>query len=344
MRAVVCRTLGEPEELDVIERDSAPCGPGQVRIRVWAAGVNYVDALFVQGRYQIKPPLPFVPGSELAGEITEIGSDVATLSADTIDATIDDTTDDGSPRWQVGDRVFASIGLGAFADEVLVPASVPVPIPANLSYGQAATMGQSYATAWFTLTRRTAVQAGDWVVVLGAAGGLGLATLDVARCLGANTIAVASSAERLRLCIERGAHQVVDYSSEDLKTRVRELTDGGAQIVVDPVGGPTTDAALRSLGNGGRLMILGFASGDIPALPANQVLLRNRSVLGVDWGAWALAEPEANRALMDEVLGRVASGDLRPVEPTGYALNDAPNALRDLLERRVVGKACLTTG
>jgi len=344
MRAVVCRALGEPEELDVVERDSAPCGPGQVRIRVWAAGVNYVDALFVQGRYQIKPPLPFVPGSELAGEITEIGSDVATLSADTIDATIDDTTDDGSPRWQVGDRVFASIGLGAFADEVLVPASVPVPIPANLSYGQAATMGQSYATAWFTLTRRTAVQAGDWVVVLGAAGGLGLATLDVARCLGAKTIAVASSAERLRLCIERGAHQVVDYSSEDLKTRVRELTDGGAQIVIDPVGGPTTDAALRSLGNGGRLMILGFASGDIPALPANQVLLRNRSVLGVDWGAWALAEPEANRALMDEVLGRVASGDLRPVEPTGYALNDAPNALRDLLERRVVGKACLTTG
>jgi len=340
MRAVVCRTLGEPEELDVIERDSAPCGPGQVRIRVWAAGVNYVDALFVQGRYQIKPPLPFVPGSELAGEITEIGSDVATLSADTID----DTTDDGSPRWQVGDRVFASIGLGAFADEVLVPASVPVPIPANLSYGQAATMGQSYATAWFTLTRRTAVQAGDWVVVLGAAGGLGLATLDVARCLGANTIAVASSAERLRLCIERGAHQVVDYSSEDLKTRVRELTDGGAQIVIDTVGGPTTDAALRSLGNGGRLMVLGFASGDIPDVAANQVLLRNRSVLGVDWGAWAMAEPEANRALMDEVLGCVESGDLRPVEPTGYALKDASSALRDLLERRVVGKACLTTG
>ena len=331
MRAVVCRALGEPEELEVIERDAAPCAPGQVRIKVWAAGVNYVDALFVQGRYQIKPPLPFVPGSELAGEITEVGSEV-------------DTDDDGTPGWQVGDRVIASVGLGAFADEVLVPASVPVPIPANLSYEQAATTGQSYATAWFTLTRRTTVQTGDWVVVLGAAGGLGLATLDVARHLGANTIAVASSPERLRLCIERGAHQVIDYSTEELRTRVRELTDGGAQIVVDPVGGSTTDAALRSLGNGGRLMILGFASGDIPAVAANQVLLRNRSVLGVDWGAWAMAEPEANRALMNEVLGRIEAGDLRPVEPTAYPLDEASRALRDLLERRVVGKACLTTG
>jgi NADPH2:quinone reductase len=328
VRAVVCREFGEPETLEVTERDPAPCGPGQVRVRVRAAGVNYVDALFVQGRYQITPPLPFVPGSELAGEITEVGADVPTVTA--------------HGGWQVGDRVMASIGLGAFADEVLVPASVLVRVPESLTFGQAATIGQSYATAWFTLTRRTTVQPGEWVLVLGAAGGLGLATLDVARCLGARTVAAASDPERLRLCIERGAHEVVDYRAEELRFRVRELTGGGADVAVDPVGGDTTEQALRSLGNNGRLMVLGFASGEIPQLPANQVLLRNRSVLGVDWGAWAMAHPEDNRALFDEVLTAVEDRRLLPVEPTTYRLEEAGTALRDLLARRVVGKACIT--
>ncbi len=310
----------------VDEREPGPCGPGQVRIRVRAAGVNFVDALFVQGRYQIQPPLPFVPGSELAGEVTEVGGQAE------------------AEGWRVGERVLASVGLGAFADEVLVPASVPVRIPDELSDGQAATIGQSYATAWFTLTRRTTLSPEDWVLVLGAAGGLGLATLDVARCLGARTVAAASDAERLRLCIERGAHEVVDYSVEELRHRVREITSGGADVAVDPVGGPLAEQALRSLGNGGRLAILGFASGDIPQLPANQVLLRNRTVLGVDWGAWAMANPEDNRSLFAEVLQAVVERRLHPVEPTAYPLESAAVALRDLLERRVVGKACLTTG
>ncbi len=327
VRSVVCRELGEPELLEVTDRDPAPCGPGQVRIRVRAAGLNYVDALFVRGGYQIQPPLPFVPGSELAGEVTEVGSDVG----------------DGDGAWRVGDRVLASIGLGAFADEVLVPASVPIRIPEALSFGQAATIGQSYATAWFTLTRRTVVEPDEWVLVLGAAGGLGLAMLDVARCLGARTVAAASGPDRLRLCIERGAHDVVDYSTDELRLRVREITGGGADVAVDPVGGPLAEQALRSLTNGGRLMVLGFASGDIPRLPANQILLRNRSVLGVDWGAWAMSHPEDNRTLFDEVLGAVEERRLHPVEPTAYPLDQAGRALRDLLERRVIGKACLTT-
>ncbi len=322
MRAVVCHSFAEPEQLEVEQLDTAPCGSGQVRVHVWASGLNYVDALFVQGKYQIRPALPFVPGSEIAGEVTEVGADVQGVS--------------------VGDRVMASVGLGGFADEIVLAPSQLISIPDRLSYGQAATMTQSYATAWFSLTRRTVVRPEEWVLVLGAAGGVGLAMLDVARALGAQTIAAASNDEKLRLCIQRGAHGVIDYSSEDLKVRARELTGGGVDIAVDPVGGDLTDPALRALRNYGRLLVIGFASGTIPRLPANQVLLRNRSVLGVDWGAWAMADPDGNAAVMNEVLSHVEDGSLTPAEPTAYPLHDAGTALRDLLERRVTGKACLT--
>jgi NADPH2:quinone reductase len=322
MRAVVCESFSEPEQLQLHQLDTPPCGPGQVRVHVWASGVNFVDALLVQGRYQIRPPLPFVPGSEIAGEVTEVGAEV-----------------DG---FSVGDRVMASVGLGGYADEIVLAPGQLVPIPDRLSYGQAATMTQSYATAWFALTRRTLVAADEWVVVLGAAGGVGLATMDVARSLGAKVLAAASTDEKLQLCIERGAHNVVNYATEDLKARVRELTDGGADVVVDPVGGDASEPALRALGNGGRFLVIGFASGTIPELPANQILLRNRTVLGVDWGAWAMADPAANADVVAEVLEKVAEGVLTPAEPATYALGDAGTALRDLLERRITGKVCLT--
>lgn len=317
----MCREFGEPETLELEERPSPPCGPGRVRVRAWAAGLNYVDALFVQGRYQIRPPTPFTPGSELAGEVTEVG--------------------DGVTGWAVGDRVMASVGLGGFVDEVVLRPEQLLAVPDGLDFGQAATMGQSYATAWFTLTRRTTVREGDRVLVLGAAGGVGLACIDVARALGASVIAAASSPEKLQRCIERGAHSVIDTSAEDLKARARELSDGGVDVAVDPVGGELSEQALRSLREDGRLMVVGFASGEIPRLPANQVLLRNRRVIGVDWGAWALGDPAANHELMGEVLARVAEGVLRPVAPVTYPLGDAARALRDLLGRRVVGKAAL---
>jgi len=321
MRAVVCTSRSEPEDLVVQQLETPVCPDDRVRVHVWASGLNYVDALFVQGRYQIKPALPFIPGSEIAGEITETGSAVS--------------------GWQVGDRVFASIGLGGFADEVVLNPLQLIPIPDRLSYGQAATMTQSYATAWFCLTRRTVVQPGEWVVVLGAAGGVGLAVIDVARALGAKVIAAASDDEKLRLCIERGAHGVINYATEDLKTRIRDLTDGGAAVVIDPVGGPLAESALRGLGTGGRFLVVGFASGDIPQLPANQVLLRNRNVIGVDWGAWAMSEPDANATLLGEVIAAVEDGSLTPIEPITYPMADAGRALRDLLDRRLTGKACL---
>lgn len=323
MRAVVCTEFAEPEALELQQLPTPDCPPDRVRVHVWASGVNYVDALFVAGKYQIRPELPFIPGSEIAGEITEVGSDV-----------------DG---WTVGDRVMASVGLGGFADEVVVHPNQLLRVPDSLGWGQAATMTQSYATAWFSLTRRTRVAPDDWVVVLGAAGGVGLAAIDVARSLGAKVIAAASSAERLRWCIERGAHGVIDYESEPLKERIRELTDGGADVVIDPVGGSRSEQALRGLGEGGRLLVIGFAGGDIPRLPANQVLLRNRSVVGVDWGAWAMANPDDNAELVGEVLALVDQGILDPAVPTSYPLAEASVALRDLLERKVPGKICLAS-
>ncbi|MGB3410844.1 MAG: NADPH:quinone oxidoreductase family protein [Microthrixaceae bacterium] len=322
MRAVVCHTLNGPEGLVIEQLPSPECPDDRIRVHVWASGLNYVDALFVQGLYQLKPALPFIPGSEVAGEITEVGSNVT--------------------GWKVGDRVFASIGLGGFAGEVVVNPAQLIRIPDRLSYGQAATMTQSYATAWFALTRRISVQADDWMVVLGAAGGVGLAMIDVGRAIGAKVIAAASTDEKLQLCIERGAHGVIKYSEEDLKNRIRELTGGGADIVVDPIGGNQSEAALRGLTDGGRFLVVGFASGTIPNLPANQILLRNRNVVGVDWGSWAMTQPDLNEALLNEVVEAVDSGVLTPIEPTEYPLSEVSTALRDLLERKLSGKACLT--
>lgn len=321
MRQVVCTEEGPPEALVVAERDQAPCGPTQVRVEVRAAGLNFVDALFVQGRYQIRPAVPFVPGSELAGVVTEAGAAVDGVA--------------------VGDRVLASIGLGAFAEEVVIDAAALTTIPDGVTDGQAATLGQSYCTAVFALERRARVGPGQKVLVLGAGGGVGLASIDVATSLDATVIAAASSEAKRRLAVAAGADAVIDTSSEPVKDRARELSGGGVDVAVDPVGGDLSEAALRALGNDGQLLIIGFASGTIASLPANQVLLRNRRVVGIDWGAWALSNPEENRALLATVLERVAAGTYRPVEPTTYPLDAADTALRDLLERRITGKAVL---
>lgn len=323
MRAAVCSELGPAENLIVSEAPDRPPRSGQVRIEVRAAGVNFVDALFVEGLYQIKPPLPFVPGSELAGVIAEVGPD----------------TDDAP---QVGTRVLASVGLGAFAESVVTGAGSVVEIPEGLSDGQAATLVQSYATMAFALRHRTTLSSGEWVVVLGASGGVGMAAIDVAHQSGARVVAVASSDERLQRCAAQGAEATINSSgTDDLKLAIREATGGGADVIIDPVGGAATDAALRALGNFGRLVIIGFAAGDIPKLPANQVLLRNRTVVGVDRGAWAMTNPAENQKLVTEVLADAASGRLSPQEPTEYPLADVGRALADLKERRLVGKAVL---
>lgn len=323
MRAVLCTEFAPLDRLQVVERESPPCGPGQVRISVTAAGVNFVDALIVQGLYQLKPKLPFVPGGEVAGIVAEVGEGVT------------------SP--EVGQRVFASSGLaGGFATEVVVPASAAVPTPDNLTDTQAATFVQSYTTARFALDTRAHAQAGQWLLVLGAGGGVGLAAVDVGAAMGLQVIAAASSADKRAAALAHGAVAVIDTTTEDAKVRARELAGGdGVDLVYDPVGGTAGEQALRSLRDDGQFLVIGFASGDIPKLPANQVLLRNRRVTGVDWGGWAVRHGEENRAILETVVADITAGRLHPVEPNVVPLGRAADALRDQQERRVTGKTAL---
>lgn len=324
VRRIVCQAWGEPELLELVEVPSRPPGPGQVRVAVEAAGVNFVDALFVAGTYQIKVPPPFTPGSELAGTVVEVGPDVDGIA--------------------VGDRIISSLGLGAWSDEVTIPAEGTTPVPDGLDAAVAAALVQSYCTAWFTLTRRTRIAPGEVVLVLGAAGGVGLAAIDVARSLGATVIAAASTPDKLADATRQGASETIAYVDEDLKTRARELGGGGVDVVIDPVGGPHTEAALRALRQGGRLAVIGFAAGTIPSLPANQVLLNNRSVVGIDWGAWAMQNAGEQRTLLDEVLAEVSAGRLHPPEPQRRPLAEAGAVLRELLDRQVRGKVVLVPG
>jgi NADPH:quinone reductase len=323
VRAVVCKQLGPPSAaLAVEERDDPVAGPGQVVVNVEAAGVNFVDFLFVAGQYQIKPALPFVVGSEVAGTIESVGDDVT--------------------AFRPGDRVFAGVGLGGFANRAVVSAGQLFGVPDALSSPQAATFTQSYCTALFGLRNRVGVRPGETVLVLGAGGGVGLATIDVARALGAAVIGVASSAAKREAALAMGASATVDPAAEPLKERARELTEGrGVDVVVDTVGGALAEPALRALGDGGRFAVVGFASGTIPSLPLNQVLLRNRSVVGVEWGAWAMQNAGAQEELLATLLEMVQRDELHPVEPTTYSLDAAAQALEDLAERRVVGKVAI---
>ena len=322
MRSIVCRELGPIDNLVLQESDSPAMFPGCVRLDVLACGVNFVDALFVQGRYQIKPPTPFVPGMEVVGTITEIAPDVSGLS--------------------LGDRVFANVGLGGFSSEVVASAKRVIPLPDNLSNGQAATFMQSYLTAWFALVERARVESGRWLLVAGAGSGVGLAAVDVGHALGLNVIALASTDDKRQMATERGAVAVIDsrLSPDEVKEAAKSMSGGGVDYFYDPVGGELGETCLRALNDDGQYLVIGFVAG-IPRLPANQVLLRNRRVTGVDWGGFAGRNPEINDRMLADVLRLIDAGRLSPVEPVTYPLADAARALHDLEDRRIAGKVAL---
>jgi NADPH:quinone reductase len=322
MRHIVCHEFGPPDRLALEEAPDPRPGPGEVLIGVQAAGVSFVDGLIVGGLYQIKPPLPFTPGLATAGELLAAGDDMPGLPS--------------------GGRVVGcSLGLGGYASHRVLPADTVVPLPDAVSCLVAATAVESYAAILFGLTRRASVRPGEWVLVLGAGGGIGLAAVDVARSLGARVIAAASSPAKRAAAIAAGAQATVDYQAENLKARVREITGAGAGLVIDPVGDPFAEPALRSLREDGRYLVLGFAGGSIPRLPLNRVLIGNRALIGVDWGAWSRRDPAGNQALVAGLLGRIAAGNLHPVVPATYPLERAAEALNALAGRQVTGKLAL---
>ncbi len=322
MRRIVCQEFGPPDRLRLEEAPDPRPGAGEVLVKVRAAGVSFVDGLIAGGMYQLKPPLPFTPGLVGAGEVVATGEGVPALAA--------------------GRRVVgSSFGMGGYTSHWVLPADAVVPLPDAVTFEVAATAVESYATMLFAMTRRTAVQPGEWVLVLGAGGGIGLAAVDVARTLGARVIAAASTPAKRAAALQAGAQVAIDYETEDLKTRVREITGAGAGLVIDPVGDPFAEPALRSLQPFGRYLVVGFTGGSIPRLPLNRVLLENRSIVGVDWGAWSRQDPAANQALIADVLGRVAAGALHPVGPVTYPLERAAEALNGLARRQVAGKLAL---
>jgi NADPH2:quinone reductase len=322
MRAVVCNELGPPSLLRVEERPDPEARPGQVVVDVEAAGVNYVDALFVAGQYQIKPAVPFVPGTESAGTVSAVGDGVVGLS--------------------VGQRVLVSAGLGGFATKVAAGATAATVLPDVLDAARAATFTQSYSTCLYALRERAHVQSGDAVLVLGAGGGVGLAAIGVARALGCRVLGVASTEEKRAAAVAAGAEAALDPGAEPVKDAARAWAGGtGVDVVIDPVGGSLAEPSLRALGDGGRYCVIGFAAGEIPSIPLNQVLLRNRTVVGIDWGIWAMRNADAQQKVLDDLLAMVADGRIDPVHPNEYPLDDVARALEDLLGRRVVGKIAL---
>jgi len=321
VRALVCRRYGTPEDLELAELPDPVPGAGEVLVGVRAAAVNFADALMIADTYQVSAPLPFVPGSELAGEVLAVGADV--------------------PGLEPGDLVFGTTFFGAFAERAVLPASQVTKVPDGTDPAAAAAFGVAYLTAYHALRSVAAVRPGDWVVVLGAAGGVGLAAVDIARELGARVVAAASDPRKLALCQARGAVQVIDYTTEDLKERIRELTEGGAHAVIDPVGGAVSEPALRSVRWGGTFVTLGYASGTIPRIPLNLVLLKGVTVKGMEIRTFGLRQPELARRDRAELLGLFAAGRLVPHISARYPLSRAAAAIRYVADRRALGKVVI---
>jgi NADPH2:quinone reductase len=322
MKAIVCKAWGLPDTLVVEELAAPQPAAGQVVVEVQAAGVNFPDVLIIQGKYQFKPELPFTPGSEVAGVVSAVAPDVT--------------------GFKVGDRVIAFTATGGFGQQLAVPAQALMPMPPGMDFATAAAITLTYGTSHHAVVDRAALKSGETMLVLGAAGGVGLAAIEIGKALGARVIAAASSDEKLEVCKAHGADAVINYSKEDLREAIKAATGGkGPDVVYDPVGGDYSEAAFRSIAWRGRYLVVGFANGEIPRLPLNLTLLKGASLVGVFWGEFAKREPKANLAAMRELLGWLAEGKIKPRISARYALADTARALEDMAARKVTGKVVI---
>ena len=322
MKAVRCAQWGLPDSLVVEDLAPLTAGPGEVVIEVKSAGVNFPDVLIIQGKYQVKPALPFTPGSELAGVVSQVGEGVAHV--------------------KLGDQVIAFVAQGAFAQQAVAPAAAVMPMPPGMDFDTAAAITLTYGTSHHAVADRAALKAGETMLVLGAAGGVGLAAIEIGKALGATVIAAASSDEKLAVCREHGADATINYSKEDLREAIKAATGGkGPDVIYDPVGGEYAEPAFRSIAWRGRYLVVGFANGEIPKLPLNLTLLKGASLVGVFWGEFAKREPKANLAGMRQLLGWMAEGKIRPRISGRYSLEQTAQALNDMAARKVTGKVVI---
>ena len=322
MKAVLCKAYGPPESLIIEDIEPLKPAKGQVVVSVKACGVNFPDTLIIQGKYQVKPPLPFSPGSEVAGIVREIGPGVEST--------------------KVGDRVIAFTGHGGFAEEVLAEAAQLIPIPEAMDFATAASFVLTYGTSHYALKDRAQLKSGETLLVLGAAGGVGLAAIEIGKVIGARVIAAASTDEKLAVCKQHGADEVINYTTQDLRERIKELTAGeGVDVVYDPVGGNYSETALRGIAWGGRFLVIGFTAGEIPRIPLNLTLLKGCSIVGVFWGSFTARDPKRNQAHLQELLSWYISGKIKPLISATYPLTRAADALNDMINRKVKGKVVL---
>ena len=322
MQAMVATDWCEPRDLKLTELADPTPGPGQVAIDVRAIGCNFFDILMVQGNYQVKPPRPFAPGGEIAGVVRAVGAGVEGIN--------------------VGDRVFAMLGWGGFASIALAPAAGVVKMPESMSFEHGAAFGIVYQTSYFGLVYRAELQAGETLLVHAAAGGVGLAAVQIGKALGARVLATAGSAEKLAIATQHGADAVFDYSTPDWVDGVRDATGGrGADVIYDPVGGDVFDLSLKCIAFSGRLLVIGFASGRIPTVQVNRILLKNISVVGLHWGAYRQHDPAKIPLAMAALFELYERGAVTPVVSSQYPLREAAAALEEIASRRSVGKVLL---
>ncbi|HEX2914388.1 MAG TPA: NADPH:quinone oxidoreductase family protein [Chloroflexia bacterium] len=324
MKALLCKEYGPPEKLVLEELPPVEPGKGQVVVAVKACGVNFPDTLIIEGKYQFKPDMPFAPGSDVAGIVTRVG--------------------EGVTRTRVGDPVLAPIGWGGFAEEVAVDEVKLIPLPKDFDLTMAAAFAMTYATSYHALKDRAKLQPGETLLVMGAAGGVGLAAVELGKLMGAKVIAAASSDEKLEACRQYGADELINYSTEDFKERLKALTGGkGVDVVYDPVGGPYSEVALRNTAWEGRFLVVGFANGEIPRIPLNLALLKGCSIVGVFFGAFATRDMKNSFKNFQQLVAWIQEGKLKPLISAKYPLERAADALKSIADRKVIGKVVIVT-